>query len=98
MSIMSIKIFFQLSFLLLLFADVQAEDRMDLDETSIKGARDLPKISYIVPWKRTGQGILSLQAKRASIKADMMPLDREVYRRELEYFSLIHGTDSGVSR
>lgn len=95
---MSKKFLFQFISLFMLFAEAQAESRMDLDATSIKGARDLPKISYIVPWKRTGQGILALQANRASFKADMTPLDREVYRRELEYYSLVYGKDNGTPR
>ena len=33
-------------------APVFAEDRADLDKTQIIGNRELPKVLYIVPWKK----------------------------------------------
>ena len=37
--------------MLSLSVSVAAEDRIELKTTTIKGARELPKILYIVPWK-----------------------------------------------
>ena len=35
-----------------------AADRVDLDTTTITGNRELPKVLYIVPWKRSDIGML----------------------------------------
>lgn len=32
---------------------VQAEDRLELETTFIKGNKELPQILYVVPWKDT---------------------------------------------
>ncbi len=34
-------------------AGAHSEDRLDLDTTTIKGNKELPKILYVVPWKDT---------------------------------------------
>ena len=33
-----------------------AESRLELEEAEITGARELPKVLYIVPWKKTQPG------------------------------------------
>ena len=35
-----------------------AADRADLEGTSIIGSRELPKVTYIVPWKKSEAGEL----------------------------------------
>ena len=37
--------------MLLLSFNVNAEDRLELETTFIKGNKELPQIIYIVPWK-----------------------------------------------
>jgi hypothetical protein len=40
-------------------AEAPAPDRADLDRSQIIGNRELPKVTYIVPWKKPGAGDLS---------------------------------------
>lgn len=45
-----------LSFLFVFFMAIttlQAEDRLELETTFIKGNKELPQILYVVPWKKT---------------------------------------------
>ena len=45
--------------LLMLAGGAFAQDRADIDRTQIIGNRELPKVLYIVPWKKPLPGQLS---------------------------------------
>ena len=72
-------------------------DRLELEDTSIVGSRELPKVLYIVPWKESRMGTLAGVSEKGSFKESMTVLDRDVFLRELKYFDVLHGSDS-VSR
>ena len=44
---------------LLVFGGAFAQDRADIDRTQIIGNRELPKVLYIVPWKKPLPGALA---------------------------------------
>lgn len=44
-------IFLLLAISLISVSNIQAEDRIELKTTRIKGNKELPKILYVVPWK-----------------------------------------------
>lgn len=74
------------SILLVLVAPAAlAVDRADLDGTSIRGSRELPKVLYIVPWKKPVPGDLVGRPVTSLLDEALAPVDREVFRRELEY-------------
>lgn len=61
-----------------------AQDRADIDRTQIIGNRELPKVLYIVPWKRPVHGNLERPVK--GIVDDVFsPVDRDVLRRQVSY-------------
>jgi len=64
---------------------VPAPDRADLDRSQIIGNRELPKVTYIVPWKKPGAGDLSGRPLVRVLDEALMPLDREVFRRQVRY-------------
>ena len=70
---------------LLAAAAVQAQDRADLDRTQIIGNRELPKVLYIVPWKRPVPTALSGKPPGSVLDEALAPLDRDVFRREVAY-------------
>lgn len=72
-------------------------DRLELENTAIVGSRELPKVLYIVPWKESRMGTLAGVSEKGSFKDSMTVLDRDVFLRELQYFDVLHGSDS-VSR
>ena len=68
-----------------------AEDRIKLDSTSIKGSRELPKVLYIVPWKSARLGALSKGVGASSFDTEWEALDRDVFRRQVEYYGMLYG-------
>ena len=72
-----------------------AEDRIQLDGTSIKGSRELPKVLYIVPWKSARLGTLSVSAGSKTFNTEMEALDRDVFRRQLRYYGMLYGEKVG---
>ena len=74
-----------------LVSSVSAEDRIQLDGTSIKGSRELPKVLYIVPWKSARLGALSVSAGSKSFDTEMEALDRDVFRRQVQYYGMLYG-------
>lgn len=75
---------------------VSAEDRIKLDGTSITGSRELPKVLYIVPWKSARLGTLSVSAGSKSFDTEMEALDRDVFRRQVQYYGMLYGTEANT--
>ena len=66
-----------------------AQDKADLDRTPIIGNRELPKVLYIVPWKKPLQGDLSSRPPVSVLDEALAPIDRDVFRREVRYDALV---------
>jgi len=60
-------------------------DQADLDRSQIIGNRELPKVTYIVPWKKPGAGDLTGRPLVSVLDEALSPLDREVFRRQTRY-------------
>lgn len=67
----------------------KAVDRLELDTTQITGNRELPKVMVIVPWKRADIGELLGRPVNSLIDEALQPVDREVFRRELDYYGTL---------
>ena len=76
---------------LLVISSVNAEDRLELDSISIKGSRELPKVLYIVPWKSARLGAFEPSAGSSTFDTEMEALDRDVFRRQVEYYGMLFG-------
>ena len=74
-----------LTALLLAAAGAHAQDRADIDKTQIIGNRELPKVLYIVPWKKPLPGQLSGRPVQSVLDEALAPVDREVFRRQVNY-------------
>lgn len=70
---------------LLLGATAIAEDRIELEGTAIIGNQELPKVLYIVPWKPSELPQLNEPPLQTLIDEALAPVDREVFRREVDY-------------
>jgi hypothetical protein len=66
-------------------ASAAAPDRADLDRSQIIGNRELPKVTYIVPWKKPGAGDLTGRPLVSVLDEALAPLDRDVFRRQVRY-------------
>jgi len=67
-----------------------AQDRADIDRTQIIGNRELPKVLYIVPWKKPLPGDLSGRPMVSVLDEALAPVDRDVFRRQVSYDAQVH--------
>ncbi len=70
-------------------------DRLELDPTDITGNRELPKVLYIVPWKRSDLGDLVGKPVNSLLDDVLQPLDRDVFRRENRYYDALKPEPAG---
>ena len=64
-------------------------DRLELDTTVVTGNRELPKVLYIVPWKKADMGDLPGQPFNTLLDEVLTPVDRDVFRREVTYYGAV---------
>jgi hypothetical protein len=65
-------------------------DRLNLSTTVVTGNRELPRVLYIVPWKKAELGELPSQPFNTLLDEVLAPVDRDVFKREVKYFQTIH--------
>ena len=75
----------------------QAQDRADIDRTQIIGNRELPKVLYIVPWKKPLPGQLSGRPVHSVLDEALSPVDREVFKRQAEYSAQLRARSTAVA-
>ena len=68
---------------------VVRNDRLNMDSTVLTGNRELPKVLYIVPWKKSDLGELPAQPFNTLLDEALTPIDRDVFRREVTYYDAI---------
>ena len=66
-----------------------ARDEIELDPTQITGNKELPKVMYVVPWKRPDIGDMSGRPAKSLIDEALRPVDRDVFRRQNRYFTAL---------
>jgi hypothetical protein len=74
----------------------KAEDHLQLDTTQITGNQELPKVLYIVPWKRSDLGDLLGKPPNSLIDEVLEPVDRDVFKRENRYYDALK-PDAGAA-
>jgi hypothetical protein len=62
-----------------------AQDRADVERTKIIGNSELPKVLYIVPWKKPLPGDRSGRPTGGVLDEALAPVDRDVFRRQVHY-------------
>ena len=86
------------NFLLLIIAlltpytQVFSEDRIEMQGTAIIGNQELPKVLYIVPWKQSELPNITDQPLESLIDDALAPVDREAFRRQLDYYNALSET------
>ncbi len=66
-----------------------AEDKAAIDQTKIIGNKELPKVLYIVPWKKPMPDDLAARPLGSVLDEALSPIDRDVFRRQVRYDSLV---------
>ena len=69
-----------------------SEDRIEMQGTAIIGNQELPKVLYIVPWKQSELPNVTDLPLESLINDALAPVDREVFKRQLDYYDAL--TDS----
>jgi hypothetical protein len=72
-------------------APARAMDSLDLGTTSITGTQELPKVLYIVPWKKSDLGDLVGRPVNTLLDEVLAPVDPEVFERHLSYYDALYG-------
>jgi hypothetical protein len=66
-------------------------DSLDLGTTSITGNAELPKVLYIVPWKKSDLGELGGRPVNTLLDEVLAPVDPAVFERHLSYYDSLYG-------
>lgn len=66
-------------------------DTLDLGTTSITGNAELPKVLYIVPWKKSDLGDLVGRPVNTLLDEVLTPVDPAVFERHLSYYDSLYG-------
>jgi hypothetical protein len=74
-------------------AGTRVMDTLDLGTTSITGNQELPKVLYIVPWKRSDLGDVVGRPVNTLLDEVLAPVDPDVFERHLDYYEALHGAD-----
>jgi hypothetical protein len=61
-------------------------DSINLGTSEITGNQELPKVLYIVPWKRSDPGDLMGRPVNTLLDEVLAPLDREEFLRQVNYY------------
>jgi hypothetical protein len=70
-------------------------DRVELETTDITGNRELPKVLYIVPWRRSDLGDLVGRPANSLLDEVLQPIDRDVFLRENRYYDALKPDAAG---
>ena len=69
----------------------QVMDSIELGRTEITGNQELPKVLYIVPWKKADPGDLTGRPINTLLDEVLAPIDREEFIRQISYYEDLGG-------
>ena len=67
----------------------KTKDHIELDTTQISGNRELPKVMYVVPWRRADLGEFAGRPPNSLLDEALTPVDRDVFRRQNRYYAAL---------
>jgi hypothetical protein len=78
-------------------ASTAATERVELGTTQITGNRELPRVLYVVPWKRPDLGESSGKPVKSLLDEVLAPVDRDVFRRQNRYHDALQPDAAATS-
>lgn len=72
-------------------------DRLELESTQITGNKELPKVMYVVPWRRPDLGEFAGKPPNSLLDELLTPVDRDVFRRQNRYFAALQPDAKGAA-
>jgi len=74
-------------------------DSIELSTTQISGNRELPKLLYVVPWRRDALGNFVGRPPNSLVDEALTPVDRAVFQRQNRYYAALQtGSPSARSQ
>ena len=73
----------------LIISPCWAEDRLEMEGTSIRGNRESPQVLYIVPWQAAELPDLSAPPLERLIDEALAPVEREEFQRQIQYYNAL---------
>lgn len=73
-----------------------ATEKVELGTTQITGNRELPRVLYVVPWKRADLGDVSGKPVKSLLDEVLAPVDRDVFRRQNRYHDALQPDTAGA--
>lgn len=70
-------------------------DEMTLGRAEITGNQELPKVLYIVPWKKADPGDLMGKPINTLLDEVLAPIDREEFIRQVNYYEDLYNHEDG---
>jgi hypothetical protein len=71
-------------------------DKLELETTDVTGNSELPKVLYIVPWKRSDLGDMVGRPVNSLLDEVLQPLDRDVFNRQNRYYDALKPENDGA--
>ncbi len=66
------------------------ESVLEADGMTIYGQRELPKVMYIVPWKKTKSAEIDMPMTESLVVDVLDPIDPDVFRRKIKYYEMMN--------
>ncbi len=74
--------------------NAMAQQRLEMEGTSIIGNKELPNVLYIVPWKSTETVDFPSPPVASIMDQALKPLERNAFRRQIRYHDAIFSTSA----
>lgn len=76
--------------LLIICSAVGAQQRLDMQGTSIIGNKELPNVLYIVPWKVAEPVNLETPPFDSVLDDVLKPIDRSTFKQQVKYYNELY--------
>ena len=84
-----ISLVFSIIGMSLISGTAAAEVELQSDGMKIYGQSELPKVLYIVPWKRREASEMDMPSSKSLASDILEPIDPEIFRRQIRYHELL---------
>ncbi|GEM_PF-659565 len=74
-----------------------ATEHLRLDTTIVKGHEGLPRVLYIVPWKRSDTGDLQGRPAASLLDEVLAPVDRAEFRDQMRYYDALSASAAAAN-
>ena len=80
---------FSLIFAISGIANVNAQERLEMEGTEITGNKELPRVLYIVPWKSVERFEIESPPITSIMDEKLTPIERASFKRNIHYHDAI---------